>query len=44
MSGDENKREELFIDDNETENDLLITDISAEELDAEYNRLFNSEK
>lgn len=31
---------EMLFDDNETREDLLITDMTPEELDAEYERIF----
>ena len=35
-------RDNICFDDNETAEDLMITDMSDEELDAEYERLFGN--
>jgi hypothetical protein len=37
-------RDNICFDDNETAEDLIITDMTDEELDAEYERLFNNRK
>lgn len=38
------RNKEMFIDDNETSEDLLITDMTPEELDAEYERIFRKKQ
>lgn len=38
------RNKEMFIDDNETSEDLLITDMTPEELDAEYERIFEKKQ
>ena len=35
---------EMLFDDNETREDLLITDMTDEELDAEYERIFGKQQ
>ena len=38
------KDNDMLFDDNETREDLLISDMSPEELDAEYERIFGKNK
>jgi hypothetical protein len=34
------RNDDMLFDDNETRNDLLINDMSPDEIDAEYERIF----
>ena len=37
-----NDNKDLFLDDNETEQDLLLKDMTIKEIDEEYERIFGN--